>query len=325
MGICSKVRTQFLPMLCNRSIVLVSVPLAVLVVRFVRRRLCAQPTTSSIVQRISPKARVLATLGDPVGVVRTPIVFPAALERANRALGAAIDAVLVPLDVPPAALPDVFSTIRQVRNFDGVVITKPHKEASIALCDTLTPEALAVGAINVARARDGHVTGHILDGVGFCDGLEACGHTLRGERCLLVGAGGAAKAIAFTLRQRGVASVTVYNRTQARARSLVDALVGSKDSAAAPGFTAAVVAALPANLNAHFTMVVQCTSLGHRADDPTPFDFSLLTPPMLCAEVIHTPLETPFLAEARRRGCVCHHGAHMLDRQIDAIRAFLLD
>ena len=70
-------------------------------------------------------------------------------------------------------------------------------------------------------------------------------------------------------------------------------------------------------------MVVQCTSLGHWAEDEPPLELRRLRPPLVCAEVIHTPLETAFLAAARSQGCVAHHGAHMLDKQIDAICAFL--
>lgn len=70
-------------------------------------------------------------------------------------------------------------------------------------------------------------------------------------------------------------------------------------------------------------VVVQCTCLGHRSEDEPPLDLSRLHPPLVCAEVIHTPLETAFLAAARRQGCKVHHGEHMLDKQIDAICAFL--
>ena len=144
-----------------------AVGVGALAVLIVTRRRCrkrnSQPphSTSSMVQSISPRARVLAVLGDPVNVTRTPFVFPAALARARTG----IDAVLVPLHVPSEALPTAFAAVRQWPNFDGFVVTKPNKEQAAILCDTLTPEAQAVGAINVARRQpDGRIIGHILDG-----------------------------------------------------------------------------------------------------------------------------------------------------------------
>jgi len=161
----------------------------------------------------------------------------------------------------------------------------------------------------------------VTSGVGFADGLAAAGHEVQGSRFLLIGAGGAARAIASTLQLRGAASIDVINRTAPRAQALVDALRSTAGDGAA---AYRALAALPAGpLHAHYDMVVQCTSLGHNAHDAWPIDPERLVPPLLCAEVIHTPIETPFLAAARLRGCAVHHGAHMLDKQIDAICAFL--
>ena len=150
-----------------------------------RRRPVVQSIT--LVKSVSPRARVFATLGDPVDIVRTPLIFPAALGRT----APGVDAVLVPLHVPPQALGTAFEALRQFGNLDGFVITKPHKEAAAKLCDELSVEARAVGAVNVARVTsDGRrIIGAILDGVGFTDGLEACGHAVKGKRFLLLGAG----------------------------------------------------------------------------------------------------------------------------------------
>lgn len=108
-----------------------------------------------------------------------------------------------------------------------------------------------------------------------------------------------------------------------RAKELTAALSNGSSG----GFAARALESLPddAPLSEHFDLVVQCTNLGHLPSDPPPLldSWDRLVPPLVCAEVIHTPLETKFLAEARRRGCACHHGAHMLDKQIDAIVAFL--
>lgn len=274
----------------------------------------------SLVQQVSPRTRVLAVVGDPVNITRTPLVFPAALARAP----GDVDAVLVPLHVPASALPLAFAALREWPNLDGFVLTKPHKEAGLSMCDELSPEARVVGAINVARLLDdGRVVGHILDGAGFVDGLAACGHLPRGQRFLLVGAGGAARAIAFTLQVRGAKSIDVVNRTVARAHALVEALAANGGSR---GCTPRALPTLPIGpLSDHYDVVVQCTSLGHSPQDAPPLDLARLVPPLVCAEVIHTPLETAFLLAARQRGCTIHHGTHMLDKQIDCICRFLTE
>lgn len=308
------------PIYTAASVVVAAGVCAAIARHYLRRRSSAtQAAATSSIKRVSPKARVLAVLGDPVSVTRTPLEFPAALARSRSGL----DAVFVPLHVPPQSLPTAFVALREFGNVDGYVLTKPHKETGAALCDQLTPEARNVGASNVVRLEaDGTVTGSILDGVGFCDGLASSGHAIDGKRFLLVGAGGAARAIAVTLRARGARRIDVINRTAPRARALIDLLASS--SATSGPFTGEALTELPAGrLADEYDAVIQCTSLGHSKDDALPIDPERLRPPLLCAEVIHTPIETPFLAAARQQGCTCHHGKHMLDKQIDAICEFL--
>ncbi len=97
----------------------------------------------------------------------------------------------------------------------------PHKTAIVALLDELTPEARQVGAVNVVRrAPDGRLHGTILDGEGFVAGLASARHRVDGSACLLMGAGGAAAAIAFALAAHGCRELTVANRTAAKSTAL---------------------------------------------------------------------------------------------------------
>ncbi|KAJ1460637.1 dienelactone hydrolase family-domain-containing protein [Pelagophyceae sp. CCMP2097] len=266
----------------------------------------------TFVKSIAPSARVLAIVGCPVDVTRTPLIFPQVL----RELGTQ-DVVLVPLDVTPDALGPALQSLKRVRNFGGFVVTKPHKETAVLLCDALTEEAQAIGAVNAVRCRDGVLIGANFDGRGFVQGLvehsSLGAEALPRARFLLLGAGGAARAIAFELRKRG-AAVAVFNRTLGRAQRLAADLD--------PGIS--VLEALPNTLEA-FDCVVQCTPLGHGEGDAMPVDAKLLSPPLLCAEIIMNPSKTRFLRAAHFRKCECVEGRHMLDAQVRLIAAFLTD
>lgn len=273
-------------------------------------------THRSSVNRVSPAARALFIVGQPIDVTRSPLDFPAALGRLRGRSSACkdADAVLVPLDVPPSGLDALVAGLAQTTNCDGLIVTRPHKEAILRSCTHLTAAARAVGCCNVVRFHKGSLIGTNMDGAGFVGGLvrERGANAVRGRRCLLVGAGGAARAIAHTLVAEGARSVSVTNRTRERAQALAKAV---------PGVLA--LDALPASLK-DVDVLIQCTSLGHAPGDPDPVPCDLLKPPLVCCEVVHTPEETAFLKAARERGCDVHHGKHMLSAQLDALCEFLV-
>ena len=258
---------------------------------------------------ITGRTRLFAILADPVAHVRTPMVF----NDWFRAHG--IDAVLVPIEVPPGRLPAMLDGLRAMTNLGGFVVTMPHKTAMVALCDEATRSARLVGAANtVRRAPDGRLIGTVFDGDGFVAGLRAEGHEPRGKRAFLAGAGGAASAIAFALAEAGVTRLTIHNRTEAKAVELA-----ARVRAACP---AADVSAGSADPSGH-ELVVNGTALGLHADDALPVDARLLTPDMLVAEVVMLPETTALLEAAAARGCRIHHGRHMLDAQIRLMAAFM--
>ena len=273
-------------------------------------------THRSSVSRVSPSARALFIVGQPIDVTRSPMDFPQALTRLKDRKAACKDAdsVLLPLDVPPNGLEALVSGLAQASNCDGLIVTRPHKEAILKHCTHLTAAARAVGCCNVVRFHKGSLIGTNMDGDGFVGGLiqQRGNNAVRNQRCLLVGAGGAARAVAHALVQNGARSVCVVNRTKARAQAL---------AARIPGVRA--LDALPSSLS-DVDVLIQCTSLGHNTTDPDPVPRDLLRPPLVCCEVVHTPEETAFLRAARERGCDTHAGTHMLSSQLDAICEFLV-
>ncbi|MGH2341279.1 shikimate dehydrogenase family protein [Segnochrobactraceae bacterium EtOH-i3] len=258
---------------------------------------------------VTGATRLVGILADPIHHVRTPQVLNPRFE----ALG--IDAVILPMHVVPADLGAVLAGLSKIRSLSGLVVTVPHKEAVVAFCDELGPEARLVGAANVLqRLPDGRWAGEMLDGVGFVTGLRTAGIDPAGLSVLLVGAGGAASAVAVALVRAGVARLVIANRTPARAEALAE-----KIAAAFPNVSVAAGPADPAG----FDLVINGTSLGLKPGDALPLDPERLEPRTIVADVVMNPPVTPLLAAAAARGCRTHEGLAMIEGQLDAIAAFV--
>lgn len=251
---------------------------------------------------LSGRTRIFGILADPIHHVKTPEMMNTLLARHG------VDAALVPFHVRPEGLGALVGGLRRMENFGGFIATVPHKTAMLGLCDEVAPDARRIGAVNcVRRDRDGRMIGAMLDGTGFVEGLRRSGHAVAGRSALLVGAGGAGKAIAFALAAAGVARLGIANRTPERAAALWMSV-----AEAHPGLDVAPVSDDPTG----FDIVVNATSLGMRSDDPMPLDAEKLDTGQLVAEIVMEPGTTPLLAAATRRGCAVQPGRPMLAAQI---------
>jgi shikimate dehydrogenase len=260
---------------------------------------------------ISGKTRVIVHLCYPAAHLRTPSVFNPWCVAERR------DAVLVPWQVRPEHLAEVFHALGHVESLAGVIVTIPHKGAVAAMCDSLTETAHLLGTANVARRdNDGRWYGAMFDGEGLTHGLLRAGHRIEGRRALLLGAGGAATGIAEALVRQGVAELVIANRSPDKAEHLARLL--------SDAFPDARVAAGPADAKG-FDLVVNGTSLGMHDGDPLPVDPATLAPDTLVAEVVMQPDVTPLLIVAEGRGCTIHRGVHMIESQIELLGRFLLD
>ncbi len=258
---------------------------------------------------ITGRTRLFGVIADPIDHVRACEVF----NPRFRARG--IDAVLVPFHVEPEGLAAALAGFRALPNLGGVLVTIPHKEAVLDLVDAIGPQAARVGAGNVIR-RDasGRLEAENFDGLGFVAGLEAAGHPPAGRSVLLVGAGGAGKALAFALAEAGVRKLVIANRNRARA----DALAAGVRTAF-PAVETAVGAADPRGCE----LVVNATSLGLAASDRLPLDVTRADEGALICDIIMKPERTPLLAAAEARGLAVHPGRHMLDHQVPLLARFL--
>jgi shikimate dehydrogenase len=258
---------------------------------------------------ITGKTRLFCIVADPIEHVRTPEVFNALLAERG------VDGVHIPLHVNAEALPAVVSALRGVKNLQGINVTIPHKVAMMALCDEVEPSAKLIGAVNIVRRDpDGRLIGANFDGSGFVAGLEEATGPVRGRAIYMVGAGGAARAIAFGLAQAGASRLMIQNRDATKARDLANSV-----KQAFPGVDTGPCAAIPDGTD----IAVNATSLGLRPEDPVPMDVTRLRPPMVVAEVIMRPAMTVLLRKAQDHGCRIVTGERMFHFQVAALAAFV--
>ncbi|WP_449410541.1 shikimate dehydrogenase [Methylobacterium komagatae] len=240
--------------------------------------------------------------GHPIAHSRSPLIHGHWL--AEHGIGGSYERI----DVAPADFPAFLRGLRE-SGFRGGNVTIPHKEAAFALADTLTPRAEKIGAVNTLIVEeDGRVHGDNTDAPGFCAHLD---HSLgaewpeRGEAVIL-GAGGAARAIVVGLAERGVARIRVANRTPERAAAVAALAPGVAEPLAWDDLSPALERA---------GLLVNTTSLGMKGQPPLVLDLAPLPAGAAVADIVYAPLETDLLAAARRRGLAAVDGLGMLLHQ----------
>ena len=249
---------------------------------------------------ISGAAKLAGVIGWPVKHSRSPALHGHWLAQYN------IDGSYIPMEVSPADLAAVLRSLPQM-GFAGVNLTLPHKEAALSLVDEVSATAKAIGAVNTIYIRkNGTLRGDNTDAYGFIENLKQSRVSLKGRRCLLLGAGGAAKAVAHGLKQEKVAGIKIVNRNRARADRLAHSL-GSFGEAHEWDDREALLK--------ECDLLVNATSLGMRGEPP--LELSLRNLPMEAAvtDIVYTPLNTPLLTAAKRRGNIAVDGLGMLLHQ----------
>ena len=245
--------------------------------------------------------RLAAVIGAPVRHSLSPVLHNAAFE----ALG--LDWVYLAFEVAPGRAADALAAMT-VLGIEGLSVTMPHKDDVARAVDEPSPAVVALGACNcVVRLPDGRLAGENTDGDGFVDSVREAGHDPAGRRCVVLGAGGAARAVVAALGLAGAAEVVVVNRTAARAAAAA-ALAGPVGRVGTP-YDVAVA-----------DLVVNATSVGMGDDRALPSPPDRFRPGQVVADLVYHPLETAWLAAARARGATCVDGLGMLVHQ--AARAF---
>jgi len=238
-----------------------------------------------------------AVIGSPVRHSRSPAIHNAAF----RALD--LDWIYLAFDVAPGDAGRAIDAVRTL-GLGGLSVTMPHKDAVVGLVDELSDDARLLGAVNCVTPSDGRLVGDNTDGAGFIASLTDVGVSVDGRSCVVLGAGGAARAVILALGRAGAASVTVVNRTAGRAEQAA-ALAGPVGRVGSLGDLA------------HADLVVNATSVGMAGSPATPFDVGLLRvdDPPVVADLVYEPLVTPLLAAAGEVGAVTVDGLGMLVHQ----------
>lgn len=260
--------------------------------------------------RVTGHTRLVGVMGWPVEHSRSPQMHNAALRAAE------MDAVYVPLAVPPEKIGDALNGLAAL-GFVGANVTIPHKETVIPFLSRLTHEAEVIGAVNTIRVEeDGSLTGHNTDCLGAVGAVEADGASVLGRTVAIVGAGGAGRGVAAGCAFAGAARIIVLNRTASRAEALVTELKHKIRLDVSAEWMAAPLGEEPRDFEwDEVDIVFQMTSLGMKGDRDVPLDVGLLKPSCHVLEAVYAPLETPFLRAARLKGLRTTDGLAMLLEQ----------
>lgn len=236
-------------------------------------------------------------IGWPVAHSRSPRLHGFWLERYG------IDGAYVPLPVDPGAIGVAVRGLAAA-GIVGANVTIPHKQAAFNACDVVDDFSKRAGAVNTLVMRDGRVEGSNTDGYGFVENLRSHGVDPGRGPALIIGAGGAARAIAAMLQDVGI-DVTVTNRSPERTEALAAVLPGLRTI----GWNARSDA-----LGDH-ALIINATSLGMTGHPPLELNLDHAPDAVVVADIVYVPEETPLLASARQRGLRCVGGLGMLLHQ----------
>lgn len=252
---------------------------------------------------ISGTTRVAAVIGDPVRHSLSPVIHNAAFAEAG------LDWVFVAFEVIDGDAPAAVAGAKAL-GIDGMSVTMPHKATVIEALDRLTPTAQRLGAVNAIVREGTEFVGHSTDGAGLVDALAYDeGFSPEGRSCVVIGAGGAARAVILALADAGANEVVVVNRTEANAKIAAELAgkagrVGTEDDVRAAD------------------LVVNATPMGMGGDDQPAVSGSLFHSNQLVVDLVYAPPITPTIQVARAAGAHAVGGLGMLVHQ--AAHAFTL-
>lgn len=251
---------------------------------------------------LSGRSALAGVLGWPVSHSKSPRLHGYWLERHG------IDGAYLPLPVAPENFATAVRGLVDL-GFRGANVTVPHKEEALALAlaDEADDNAKRIGAANTLVFRDGRIVASNTDGFGFLANLEQDAPDWQPEApALVLGAGGAARAVIVALLDSGCRELRLCNRTTGRAEVLRDTFGGSVRVVPWEEREAAL---------ADLGLLVNTTSLGMEGQPPLPLDLGGLSAAAVVNDLVYAPLETPLLAAARRQGNPAVDGLGMLLHQ----------
>jgi shikimate dehydrogenase len=259
---------------------------------------------------LTGKSKIAGVFGYPVDHSRSPRLHGFWLAQHG------IDGAYVPFATHPRDLPRAIRALPSL-GFRGGNVTLPHKEPALGLVDEVTRVAQRIGAVNTLVVReDGSIVGDNTDGFGFLANLEASQSGWRPDAgpAVLLGAGGAARAIVVALLEAGVPEIRLANRTQRRAEELAEALDAALGSDLAGRLKVVTWHHREAALEGA-GLLVNSTQLGQAGQPPLDMNLEPLPKAATVYDIVYVPLETPLLAAAKAHGNAVVDGLGMLLHQ----------
>jgi shikimate dehydrogenase len=243
--------------------------------------------------QINGRTKITGLFGYPVEHTLSPAMHNAAFKALN------LNYCYVPFLVHPDYLEDAVKAIKAL-NIRGVNVTVPHKERVIKFLDEIDEEASFIGAVNTIVNLNNKLTGYNTDGRGFIQSLLDSGIVIEGKDILIIGAGGASRAISYYLSQKG-RTLFIYNRSKDRAIRLVQDLKKIRNNVSFIENISSIE---------RFHIIINATPLGLKKDDPLPFDTSFLSQDQTVCDLIYK--KTRLIEEASKKGCLTIDGMGML-------------
>ncbi|MGB0670219.1 MAG: shikimate dehydrogenase [Rhodospirillales bacterium] len=254
---------------------------------------------------LTGKARLAGVIGWPVAHSLSPKLHGTWLERYG------IDGAYVPLAVDPSDLAAVVRSL-PLMGFRGINVTLPHKAKIIDLCDQVDDGARRIGAVNTVIFDEQGMMGRNTDAFGFIENLKAAvpDFVYAGKTALVLGAGGAARAVVAALCDEGCTSFRIVNRTRDQAEDLIKDVLGGF------GVQSTIVDWMDrSDAVAGAGVVINATALGMEGMEPLHIALDDLDPAALVTDIVYAPLQTDLLRAAQARGNSVVDGLGMLLHQ----------
>ena len=249
------------------------------------------------------RAELTGVFGDPVEGNPTGVME----EAAYNALG--LNYRYITMKVTPEDFPDAMNAVRAI-HMKGVNLTMPHKISVIPYLDELSEAASIIGAVNTVVVReDGSMFGENTDGKGFVEALNRHGESLEKKNIVILGAGGAARAIAVECALAGASKLIIINRTESKAIELAQ-LVSDKTGVYSEAISWIPEQDIPQGTD--ILINATCIGLGDDRENRPDINYDSITPAMTVSDVVFNPSETLFLQEAAKRGAKTVNGLGML-------------
>ncbi|MGB4503758.1 MAG: shikimate dehydrogenase [Syntrophaceticus sp.] len=254
---------------------------------------------------INGSTKVFALFGDPVTHSLSPIMQNTAFKMLK------LDSVYVPFLVHKDGLAEAVKAVH-VLNLGGVNLTIPHKENVLSYLDEVDEESRIIGAVNTVVNRDGYLYGYNTDAPGFIVSLKSAGFEPKGKKVVIMGAGGAARAVAVALALQGASRIHICNRTKRRGELLAQDLCRAGAAVDVSDYGVSCSKALQ-----KADLLVNATPVGmypNHKEKPIIMR-EQLHPGLLVCDLVYNPPRTRLLEEAAAAGCVVLNGVGMLAYQ----------